>query len=344
MNWAGAFGSMKGMSEGLPGIPLCEVNYTTNVVRSMLDPDSAYMEGLRFLFEANQAGIVDPDSITQRWDNSQDKTEAGRVFYHHWEWASVRFDSAERLNADDPVGFLAIPFIEDYAPVTYENNPIGRVWSVSISSSSNHIEKALAWVDYIANVDNSMTFYNGPQGFLWDIGDDGMPYTTEQGYEFRLDAEGQMPGGGRLRDGFEVINYWPLGWGNMSEKYGAAADHRTWPHHQVIMTALEERAYAHTGFPDNVTRTYAIGNTTPQPLAQMLMPPPPEDIQMLAVRIGDVVQPNSWLAIFADNEAEFNRIINQMRDTAEGLGMADLVAYAEQAWAAALAQASQYVG
>jgi len=342
MNLAGAFGSMQGISEGLPGMPLCEVDYNTNVVRSMLAPDSAYMQGLRFFFEANQAGIIDPDSITQRFDNSFEKTSAGRVFYQHWPWASSGFDSPERLNAEVPQGFMAIPFNQGYAPVTYEFNPVGRAWTLGLSSSGDHIERALSWVNWIADVDNSFLIANGPQGLLWDVDDTGTPFTTEHGYELRLDPEAHLPGGGRLRDGFEVINFWPLGLGNISETFGVGADHRTWPGHQPEMTRLGERYYEHTGFTDNVSRITATGSTTPQPLATMFLPPPPDDIIMIATRIGDVVQPTSWLMIFAEDEAEFERLLSEMRETADALGMAELLEYAQQAWADALQVAAQY--
>jgi hypothetical protein len=47
----------------------------------------------------------------------------------------------------------------------------------------------------------------------------------------------------------------------------------------------------------------------------------PEEIQILARRVGQVVQPASWKMVYAKNEAEFNAIWADMVSQAKGIGV-----------------------
>ena len=344
MNLAGFFSSIVGVSEGRPNIPMCEVDYNTMQLRSMLDPDSAYIMGLRFLYEANQAGILDPASMTQRYESANEKFNSGRVMFSNWWWACDGYRTPERLNAADFKGFMEIPFTDGYSPVVYENNPTGRGWSWSISSSSKHIDRALSYVNFLADPDTTMIFENGPQGYLWDLDDSGTPYTTDFGYEFRLDVEAKMPGGNTLssaRDTFGGTSSL-LGIGNISKTYGVGAEWRLWPGYQKTMTELDKDYLAQTGYPDHVARTLAEGKITNFPLASNLLAPLPDDIQMIATRVGDIVKTDSWLIVFAANEAEYQQLYSKMVSNAETQGLAELTEYGKKAWSNAVAMASQY--
>ena len=42
-------------------------------IQSVIDSDSMYVRALKFLFEANQKGLIDPESTTQNFDTLQTK-------------------------------------------------------------------------------------------------------------------------------------------------------------------------------------------------------------------------------------------------------------------------------
>ncbi|MFR6162973.1 MAG: hypothetical protein ACLUJR_08120 [Mediterraneibacter gnavus] len=54
--------------------------------QSILDDDSIYMDVLDFFYEANQRGLVDPDSTTQNYDTWSAKYTDGKVLYCPWPW------------------------------------------------------------------------------------------------------------------------------------------------------------------------------------------------------------------------------------------------------------------
>jgi putative aldouronate transport system substrate-binding protein len=63
-----------------------EIDLVKNTTRSILDNDSYYKRGLQFYFTANQMGIVDPDSLSQSYEDMLVKGKAGRVLFSWWPW------------------------------------------------------------------------------------------------------------------------------------------------------------------------------------------------------------------------------------------------------------------
>ena len=54
--------------------------------QSFIDSDSAYVRSLKFLFEANQMGLVDPESTTQNYDTLFAKYQDGQILFSPYPW------------------------------------------------------------------------------------------------------------------------------------------------------------------------------------------------------------------------------------------------------------------
>ncbi len=48
-------------------------------IQGLLDDDSEYMRALKFYYEANQLGLVDPESTTQNYDTLYSKFQGGQA-------------------------------------------------------------------------------------------------------------------------------------------------------------------------------------------------------------------------------------------------------------------------
>ena len=51
-------------------------------VQSAIDSDSVYVRALKFMYEANKRGLVDPESTTQNFDTLASNTQMDRYFTH----------------------------------------------------------------------------------------------------------------------------------------------------------------------------------------------------------------------------------------------------------------------
>ena len=61
--------------------PLMETSMITRETKSLLAEDSFYKRALRFYFEANQRGLLDPDSMSQKYQDVEDKFSSGQVMF-----------------------------------------------------------------------------------------------------------------------------------------------------------------------------------------------------------------------------------------------------------------------
>ena len=65
-------------------------------------------------------------------------------------------------------------------------------------------------------------------------------------------------------------------------------------------------------------------------------------MQIIATQIGDVVRTQSWMAVYAADEAEFNQLVSDMYEAAKELGIDDLMEYNQTQWNAACELAARY--
>jgi hypothetical protein len=85
--------------------------------QSILDSDSLYVRNLKFFFEANQRGLVDPDSTTQNYDTLYSKFQAGQVLFSFWPWQGKSAYNTED-NMAEGKGFMLAP-LQDMKVFSY---------------------------------------------------------------------------------------------------------------------------------------------------------------------------------------------------------------------------------
>ena len=322
-------------------LPFAQVDFNTLELTTTLRPDSAYIDGLKWYFTANQMGILDPDSMTQNWNTALEKGNAGRVLFGWWSWAVSGYNTPERVNADEPAGFAPVLPSESNVPL-WGNGIVGSGWSWAISKNAVNPERCAEYIDLMCNPDKTFILFNGPKGETWDLNEEGKPYLNETGLLARQDPTYLLAGGDTLDHGVSVINSTPVSNGTVSELYGEPQSYTEWSTYVPTTTKLEDDVAAVTGYGKIIDFLLANGNYVEVPLANSFVAPLPDEIQLLKQQIGDIISTQSWLAVYAANEDEFNAIVEQMIADAEELGVADIIAYDEQAWADAVALAAKY--
>jgi hypothetical protein len=252
------------------------------------------------------------------------------------------YNTPENVDAADFKGFATIPHGE-YRPLMFSENPVGNSWAIGISSKSDKIEKCVAYLNFVSDPENLMTIINGPQGILWDLGADRLPYVTELGYQILQDsANYEFPQGGKLYDGREEpINWLPTTLYNESP-YGVPYIANKWPSYNPPVTKLTEDWRAHMGYKSASEMDIAKGTYTLINNAIKYIPPISDEIQMIVQQIGDSVKTYSWQAVFAKDQAEFDSLVSQMRTQAEELGLEQVMATNRENWAAAKQIAEKY--
>lgn len=320
---------------------LAEINNSSGQekVESILSEDSSYMKFLRFLYDANQMGLLDPDSITQRFDDAVAKTTAGRVLFTLDGWGASDFSTMEKQNQG--IGFMPISTGDKRLLASLQ--PVGVPWTMSVSANSKNAEKAMEFIDWNYSYEGARVSTNGPKGVMWDVDANNKPYLTEKYYENQLNPEEEFADGKTYIKGAPQIN--ALGfWGSAIDPgNGAAISSVFWdkPSYAPEDTKLKKEWQSDFGAEDMISylnqdeSRYAIEPVSTYPALN-------DDMEQISSRAGDIIKTASWKMVFAKDEAEFNSLKEKMIADCDEVGIKDFVDWYAAEYAKAKEAASKY--
>ena len=322
-------------------LPFLQVDFVTGKTMSILDPTSEYIRALKFYFDANQMGLVDPDSLTQRFDTALTKADQGRLLFGWWPWFTGGYNIPENTNADPPKGFRPV-LTSDYKAFWWGDNTVGSAWAFAISSATKNVDACLRYVDYMYSTEGLLILNNGPQGVTWEVGSDGKPAYTQAGWDY-IENQTELPSGGKLGDGTSVVNSFGLSGMFLAPENSATINGAYWEssmgHNPTKLLQNWQKA---TGYKSTSAMLKAKNMFTITPLSMKLVPSISDDIQTLCTQVGDIVKTNSWKMVFAKDKAEYDTLFQEMTETAKGLGIDQIIEWDNQAWKTAQDEAKKY--
>jgi putative aldouronate transport system substrate-binding protein len=329
-DWDGLYGyhpkTLQNLVSGNPAAAnnfFLEWNVDTKETKPLLDKGSTYMRGVNLFYTANQMGLLDPDSMTQKYADARAKLEAGSVL-SAWVWAGLRgagFNTDERINADPPIGFAPV-FFDNFNAATVGDYPLGQSSPLAIGAATKNLDACLRFVDFWGSYDTYLTVFNGPQGDLWDIDENGKLYATDLYLKNMTDSSSlQLTGGGTLSDKANV----PCAILSTATHpvYGQRVSMGYWP--DVIAASsrskLDESWTEKYGYQWPLDLVLAKYKITKMPLATIFMKTANDEVKALQTQVGDVVKQYSWLLIYAKDSAEYDKLYAEMMTKVNGLGI-----------------------
>lgn len=341
---AAQIGCWQGIEIGdfLSSLPFLQVDVSTGETMSYLSPDSQYIRALRFFYEANQMGLLDPDSLTQDWDTCKQKATDGRALMGFWWWYFDEYNVTENNDADPPTGFRPV-LSGDCKPFWFGNYSVGKDRRFAISSATKNLDACLRYLDYLYSTDGLQILFNGPQGVTWDINDQGQPYITDEGWDC-IDNQKELPGGGLIGEGVNVVNAYGLSHLFINPKTNEPLNYKSWTTSKTHnISALMKDWQDTTGYKTTADMLQGTGQYTYTTFPMQVIPAMTDDISALKAQVGDVVTAKSWEMIYAKNDAEFDQVYNEMVEQAEGLGLQQILDWDLATWQQAQDIAQQYV-
>lgn len=296
--------------------------------QSIIDSDSMYVRVLKWYFEANQLGLVDPQSQTQSYNDVAQKYEDGQVLYSPWPWvAQIEYNTLARRN--EGKGFM-IADMEDMNIYSYGCNQSGsRKTVILVGSHTKDPERLMDFVDWMYSSDGirsigpqSSAGTAGPEGLCWEYDEKGAPRLTEFGEKALSDPESEMPdewGTGTWAEGISVLNFMPVAPCEVDED-GYPYAYRLWDSVRDMEETALEKDWKEVMQADN-TRDFLLKND------KMVVSPGcnftytiSSEIETLRGQCRSVIQKYSWEMIFAEDEAEFYQLLSKMQNEALSLG------------------------
>lgn len=296
--------------------------------QSILDSDSEYIRALKFYFEANQMGLVDPESTTQNYDTLFAKFQEGQVLFSWWPWlGQAAFNTTTNLT--EGKGFMLAP-IQDQKIFSYGAEVYGGKQFIGIGSNAEDPERIAAFIDWLYSsegvlANSSQTSgSSGPEGLTWEM-KDGEPVLTEFGKQALLDGDGDVPeeyGGGSYKDGVSALNVNTVLPIDINPDTGFPYAYTMWESYQNETTDPVKEDWSKNMGGAESTIGYLEENNQllVAPGASYVAPEDSSEISTLRNQAKATIIEYSWRMVFAKDEAEFDQLLKEMQETADGLG------------------------
>lgn len=280
-----------------------------------MDEGSPYLEMLEFFNTLYRKGLLDPDSMTQKYDQMLEKVQNGGVFFSIFNYAGSYAYNTEEHVAENKIMRSLAP--EEASPLAYGMSVYGsnRVWS--IGSKTQYPELCMEIINWLCTPEGRLTTEYGPRGLCWDYDENNKTYLTDFGYTCVTDRTTMMPeewGGATFNDGAFQINNTTWSLNDVNPETGEKYDKEFWASYQSAEglndadrdwreftgCTLVEDYMEKTDYVVDIATTYAESKRS-------------AELEVIWNQVKTCIVEYSWKAIYASTEEEFNSLVQEMR-------------------------------
>lgn len=289
----------------------------------LFDDNAHYIEALRFYNKLFQKGLVDPDSLTQGWDGFCEDAKNGTALWNTISWmAGGMYNTVEHLEA----GKAMYPLIPtDASVIIWGQNTQGtdkRIYT--IGAKTEYPELCMAIIDWLYTPEGVMTTLYGPKDVCWTY-ENGKNAFTEFGKLCHQSSATEFTGeySGSFNDGQNYINCTTWTPESINPESGEAYVSTRWESETLPAEYdIEQKWRDYTGFAKPFD--YMInGNYSIVPGVSYQEDAKSDELTVTWNQVKECIQTNSWKAIYAASDAEFDTIIADMKTQAESYGFKD---------------------
>ncbi len=298
-------------------------------ITPLTDKNGAYYKMLHFFFDANQKGIVDPDSATQDWTSANDKMKQKRTYlvWNNWMLGFTNSPEIGEKGANYmgmPIADMTVFQTSDY----YYGS--GRVFGIGSQVDDEKKARIMEFFDWLASPEGCTIQHAGDEGIIYTVNDDGTYTLTEDGYN-RFTTEIMIPeelGGGNWTDGNNQVNQWIVQSYDTNPVNGESYVPDLWASYLEKNNTKTNKEWKEMyGAENEVEYLQDKGMMSPVPHINIFLAIDTTDIGLIRSQCKTIVCDASWKAIFAADEAAFDAIWDDMCAQLEGFGWNDLVAF-----------------
>jgi ABC-type glycerol-3-phosphate transport system substrate-binding protein len=297
------------------GYSLTEPGKMDRVVSNFTDYDSPVWRDIVYYRKANKLGIFDPDSLTMKSDDLNQKASDGQIVATNCTWNGGDLYTIQRgIDPNSMAQYMVLPVEGQYNWASAGTN-IGWNFYYGVTRKSQNVESVMKIYDYLCTPEGVRLAANGTQGKLWDI-INGKPKIKPEAVDLRNQGgdEWKLHGVG-LWSGLYFISP------NHIAGDGGMADLWLDPElYQPTMTPAEKDFNSHYGvtYPAEATlnlmkqgKAWDRSNMLQDLLA--LMPAPPQNIQRIDAACLDIMVRAIPRLVLATDDGEFESLKAQVQ-------------------------------
>ena len=293
----------------------------TGEYHDALEENGPYLEMLKFYNDLYQEGLIDPDSMTQTYDQMIEKVKNGGTLFSIFNYSGQLAYNTKDHTDDGKLMYCMKP--EEASPIVYGMNTQGgdRVWS--IGANTEYPDLCMEIINYLSTPEGRMTMEYGPEGECWNYTEDKKTEFTELGLSCRKDVNTTMGGDhkGTFKDGQLQINNttWSIDASN-PETDGETYNCENWASYQEdagseIMQDWRDKndAIALNDYMEARDYTVAPGTSYSKSTKS-------EELKTTWSQVTKTIVTESWNAIYADSDSKFDSVVAKMIKDANGYG------------------------
>ena len=303
---------------------------TEKVYYPALQEDGPYLEMLKFYNTLYQKGLLDPDSQTQGYDGMVEDYQNGTAFLNVFNFLGSAMYNSEAHLAEGKAMYPCPP--ADATPICYGQNIYGgnRPWT--IGAKTEYPELCMAIINWLATPEGRMTAEYGPKDVCWYYDENGKTCFTDLGKTAKLDGKTEMTDGysGTFEDGnFKMNNTtWGIDAENLDSN-GETYNYKKWESYSSEPNSEIEADWREHNGTTTLDSLFDNWNYNLSPGTMYSATAKSDELTMVWNQVTDCVKNNSWKAIYAKSDDEFNTIVADMIAQADEYGYDQCVEFQE---------------
>lgn len=294
---------------------------TNGKYHDALEENGPYLEMLKWFNDLYQDGLIDPDSMTQTYDEMIAKVQNGGTLFSIFNYSgSLGYNTKEHTSAGKLM-YCMKP--EDASPIVYGMNTQGgdRVWS--IGAKTEYPEKCMEIINYLATPEGRMTMEYGPKGYTWDYDDQKHAYLTDVGMKCQKDKNTTMGGGykGSYHDGELQINNvtWSLDASN-PDSDGETYNKESWASYNATPSSDIEKDWRDKTGCTTINEYMEKGKYSVAPGTSFSKETQDTTLKTTWNQVTTEIKNSSWKAIYAKSDKKFDSVVAGMKKSAKKYG------------------------
>jgi len=300
-----------------------------NTFTPIYDRNAAYYKITKFLNEAYQRGLVDPDSGEQNWDSACAKMGARQVDMMWYSW-QVGFTNST-ASAAAGKSFIFIPVADQlYYADADRYYGADRMWGIGSQVEGEKYDRIMAFLDW----------YASPEGLTFQhVGIEGLNYTKNEDGTFSvLDTEAlaknapvpEEYGGGGYSDGNNAINQWIGASICVNPDNGERFPYKFWSSYRAWekendKTKAEWSEYFEADNPVDYMKKN--GQLLASPSVSFAAPDDQGEVKTNRELVNKELCNYTWRMIFAETDEQFESLWDEMVQQMDGFGFKELYDY-----------------
>ena len=294
----------------------------TQTYHPCLEEDGPYLTALKFYNNLYQRGLLDPDSQTQKYDGANEDYQNGNAFLNIFNFLGSSMYNSEAHAAENKAMYPCPP--SEARPICYGQSIYGgnRPWT--IGAKTEYPELCMAIINWLSTPEGRMTLEYGPKDVCWYYDEDGYTHFTDLGRTAKLDgSKTQMADGysGTFQDGeFKMNNTtWAIDTLN-TDSNGETYNYRKWASYMTDPSCDLEADWREVNGVDTADARLAKTDYILAPGTMYSASPKSDELTVVWNQVANCIKENSWKAIYAESDAEFDQIVADMIAQADEYG------------------------